>query len=76
MRFKIDSPAAIALAAIVGLLNGLVWPVLARFTLPLSVLTLGLGSLVLNAGLFALAASVLPGSRSAGGPRRSSWWSR
>jgi uncharacterized membrane protein YvlD (DUF360 family) len=61
-RFTIDRPAtALVLAAIVGLLNGLVWPVLARFTLPLSVLTLGLGSLVLNAGLFALAASVLPG---------------
>ena len=69
VRFKIDSPAtAIALAAIVGLLNGLVWPVLARFTLPLSVLTLGLGSLVLNAGLFALAASAAPGVQIGGWP--------
>jgi putative membrane protein len=40
--FTLDGAgAAIATAALVGVLNALVWPLLARFALPLSVLTLG-----------------------------------
>jgi uncharacterized membrane protein YvlD (DUF360 family) len=59
--FTLAGPAtALAMAAVVGALNALVWPVLARFALPLTVLTLGLAGLVLNGALLALAAGILP----------------
>jgi uncharacterized membrane protein YvlD (DUF360 family) len=60
--FEIDSvAAAFGMAAVMGVLNALVWPVLARYTLPLSVLTLGLSALVLNGALIVLAALISPG---------------
>ena len=40
--------SALAAAAFIGLANALVWPVLVRIALPFTVLTLGLGALVLN----------------------------
>jgi putative membrane protein len=40
--------AALVAAALIGLLNALVWPLLIRFALPFTVLTLGIGVLVLN----------------------------
>jgi putative membrane protein len=47
--FTLDGArAALATAAVVGILNAFVWPVLARLALPLSVLTLGLAGLVLT----------------------------
>jgi uncharacterized membrane protein YvlD (DUF360 family) len=59
----LDGPsAALATAALVGALNALVWPLLARFALPLSVLTLGLGALALNAVLVVFAIDVVPGA--------------
>jgi uncharacterized membrane protein YvlD (DUF360 family) len=59
--FTLDGPgAALATAALVGVLNALVWPLLARFALPLSVLTLGLGALALNAVLVVFAIDVVP----------------
>jgi uncharacterized membrane protein YvlD (DUF360 family) len=61
--FVLDGTAnAIGAAALIGLLNALVWPTLARFALPLTVLTLGLGALVLNGALVALAIDLLPGA--------------
>ncbi len=61
--FTLDGPeAALTTAALVGVLNALVWPVIARFALPLSVLTLGLGALALNGALVALAIEVIPGA--------------
>ena len=42
---------ALAVAALLGLLNALIWPLLQRVLLPITVLTLGLASLVIN-GLF------------------------
>jgi putative membrane protein len=61
--FTLDgADAALATAAIVGVLNALVWPVLARLALPLSVLTLGLAGLALNAALVTLAIDVVPGA--------------
>jgi uncharacterized membrane protein YvlD (DUF360 family) len=61
--FTLDGPgAALATAALVGVLNALVWPLLARFALPLSVLTLGLGALALNAVLVVFAIDVVPGA--------------
>jgi uncharacterized membrane protein YvlD (DUF360 family) len=50
--------AALGMAALVGLLNALVWPLFVRFALPITVLTLGLAALVLN-GLLVLAADAL-----------------
>jgi uncharacterized membrane protein YvlD (DUF360 family) len=39
---------AFGAAALIGLLNALVWPLLLRFALPLTVLTLGLGVILVN----------------------------
>ncbi|MFN8164451.1 MAG: phage holin family protein [Solirubrobacterales bacterium] len=54
--------AAIGAAVAVGLLNALIWPALARLTLPLTVLSLGLVGLVLNGLLVALAIDLVPGA--------------
>lgn len=61
--FTVDGPAAaLAIAALVALLNALVWPFLARVALPLSVLTLGLAGLALNAALVTVAIDLMPGA--------------
>jgi uncharacterized membrane protein YvlD (DUF360 family) len=52
---------ALGAAAMIGLLNAFVWPVLARLALPLTVLTLGLAAIVLNGVLAMLAIDLLPG---------------
>ncbi|MHA7209134.1 phage holin family protein [Arthrobacter sp. MDT1-65] len=57
----------IVTAAVVGLVNALVGPVLRLLALPLTLLTLGLFSLVVNAVLLWLAA-VFSGSLQLGGP--------
>src|SRR5215204_1844653 len=57
-----DAAAAIGAAALIGLLNALIWPTLARFALPLTVLTLGGAALVLNGLLVTFAIDVLPGA--------------
>jgi uncharacterized membrane protein YvlD (DUF360 family) len=60
--FDVSSPgAAIGFAAVAGLLNALLWPLLPRVALPLTVVTLGLGALVLNGLVTLLAAVVAPG---------------
>jgi uncharacterized membrane protein YvlD (DUF360 family) len=62
--FVLDGAAsALAAAAAIGLLNALVWPALARFALPLTVLTLGGAALVLNGVLVTFAIDALPGAR-------------
>jgi len=53
-------------ALLLGVLNGFVKPVLVLLTLPLQVLTLGLFTVVINALLFWLALSVVPGLAVAG----------
>jgi uncharacterized membrane protein YvlD (DUF360 family) len=59
--FRIDTvETAIVAAGVLGLLNALVWPVLVRLALPLTVLTLGLAPLALNAGLVGVVARLLP----------------
>lgn len=54
-------PSAIIAAIIIGLLNLIVRPLLLLLTLPITILTLGLFMLVINALLFWLAASLVPG---------------
>ena len=50
--FHVDGPAAaLAAAALIGLANALIWPLLIRIALPFTVLTLGLGALVLNGAI-------------------------
>jgi putative membrane protein len=56
-----DWKAAAIAALVLGLVNTLVKPVLVLLTLPVTVLTLGLFLIVLNALLFWAVASVVPG---------------
>ena len=52
--------AALLAAGVIGLLNTLVRPLLVLFTLPVTVITLGLFLFVINALMFWLAAGLLP----------------
>jgi uncharacterized membrane protein YvlD (DUF360 family) len=56
-----DFGAALGSAALLGLVNALVWPLVIRFALPLTVLTLGLGVVVLNGAMVLLVAAIDPG---------------
>ena len=61
--FSVDNAwAALGAAAVIGVLNALVWPVLARIALPLTVLTLGLAALLLNGILVTFAINLIPGA--------------
>jgi putative membrane protein len=53
--------AALIAALVIGLVNALVRPVLLLLTLPVNILTLGLFTLVVNALMFWLAASLVSG---------------
>ena len=53
--------AAVGAVAAIGVLNALLWPILSYLILPFAVLTLGLLSLVLNAGLVQLASAFVTG---------------
>jgi uncharacterized membrane protein YvlD (DUF360 family) len=53
--------AAVAAAALIGLVNALVWPLVLWFALPLTVMTLGLGVVVLNGAIVLLASAIEPG---------------
>lgn len=57
----LDWQAVLAAALVLGLLNAFLRPILIFLTLPVSVLTLGLFTLVINAFLFYLAAHVVRG---------------
>jgi len=59
---SISSGTALAFGALVlGFVNAVVRPVMALLTLPLTLLTLGLFYLVVNAAAFGLAAALVPG---------------
>lgn len=53
--------AAIVLAVVLGLINIFIKPIITIVTLPLTILTLGLFSLVINACLILLSAYIVPG---------------
>ncbi|SOE52538.1 FIG028593: membrane protein [plant metagenome] len=61
--------SALIAALVLGLLNMLVKPVLVFLTLPITIVTLGLFLIVLNALLFWFAGSILKGFQVAG-----FWW--
>jgi putative membrane protein len=52
---------ALVVALVLGLLNAIVRPVLVLLTLPVTLLTLGLFVLVINAVVFLLASALVPG---------------
>jgi putative membrane protein len=59
---SIDTPATLILAGILlGVVNSIVRPIAILLTLPMTILTLGLFLLVINAGMVALVAWMLPG---------------
>jgi putative membrane protein len=60
MRFASASQLIVS-AIVLGIVNGLVRPLAFLLTFPITVLTLGLFLLVLNAGMLALVALIVPG---------------
>src|SRR6202041_2915295 len=64
---SIDTPSTLILAGILlGVVNSIVRPIAILLTLPMTILTLGLFLLVINAGMVALVAWMLPGMHVAG----------
>jgi putative membrane protein len=64
---SIDTPATLLLAGILlGVVNAIVRPIAILLTLPMTLITLGLFLLVINAGMVALVAWMLPGMHVAG----------
>ncbi len=56
-----DFKSAMIAVAVIGLINALIKPVLLLLTLPITILTLGLFTFVINAILFMFAGSLLSG---------------
>jgi putative membrane protein len=56
-----SAPALLVAALVLGFLNAVLKPVLVVLTLPITIVTLGIFYFVLNAILFALAATLVPG---------------
>ena len=69
-----DVTGALAGALAIGLVNALVWPLLIRFALPFTVLTLGLGALVLNGAGGPAASPRSSRASTSTGSARGSWW--
>jgi putative membrane protein len=57
---------AVAVAIVLGIVNALLGPVLLVLTLPLNILTLGLFTFVIIAGLVMLTTALVPGFKVAG----------
>jgi uncharacterized membrane protein YvlD (DUF360 family) len=60
----IDVPsfgAVLVTTAVIAILHALLWPLLIRLLLPLTVLTFGIGSLVMNAAIISLAIRLVDG---------------
>lgn len=57
----IDFTTAIIVAAVLGLLNAIVKPILIILTLPITIVTFGLFLLVINAGIILLADNFITG---------------
>jgi len=64
----IDDATTLVLAgALLGIVNAIVRPIAIILTLPITIVTLGFFLLVVNAGMVALVASILPGFHIFGG---------
>src|SRR5262245_50135081 len=53
--------AAVATTAFIAVVNALLWPIVIRLVLPITVLSFGLASLLLNAGVVMLAINLIDG---------------
>ena len=62
----VSFPIAILAAVVIGLVNALIRPLIELLSLPITILTFGLFSLVINALMFGLAAWFTPGFTVAG----------
>jgi uncharacterized membrane protein YvlD (DUF360 family) len=60
-RDSLSLDAAILVALAMAIINAVLWPLLIRVALPLTIVTFGLGSLALSAGMVALAFYVVDG---------------
>jgi uncharacterized membrane protein YvlD (DUF360 family) len=61
-RVTVDNiAAAIRAAAIIGLLNALLWPLLSFVLIPFAVFTLGIGALLINGFMVLLASNIVDG---------------
>jgi uncharacterized membrane protein YvlD (DUF360 family) len=56
-----DFRAAVVGAAVIGLLNALLWPILSYIIVPFAVLTLGLAALLMNGLIVWIASLIVPG---------------
>src|SRR6202790_1740643 len=64
---SIDTPATLILAGVLlGIVNSIVRPIAILLTLPMTIFTLGLFLLVINAGIVAFVGGILPGIHVAG----------
>jgi putative membrane protein len=61
--------AALLTAVVLGIINALIKPVLILLTLPITIITLGLFTFVMNALMILLASSIVPGFQVDG-----FWW--
>lgn len=52
---------SLVLAVVLGIINAFIKPIIILLTLPVTIITLGLFALVINAGLVMLAAAIVPG---------------
>ncbi len=69
----IDTPTTLILAGVLlGIVNAVVRPIAVLLTLPMTLITLGFFLLVINAGMVALVAWILPGMQLDG--FRSAFW--
>jgi putative membrane protein len=59
-------PAAMIAGAVIGIVNGLVRPILFLLSLPINLITLGAFTLVINGFCFWLAAAIVPGFKVSG----------
>lgn len=67
--FRIDGwQYAVVAAIIFGLVNTFIGPVLKIISFPITILTIGLFSIVINWALFALTVSIAPGFKTTGEP--------
>jgi putative membrane protein len=65
---RIDNATTLVLAgALLGIVNAIVRPIAILLTLPITILSLGFFLLVVNAGMVALVAGILPGFHIPGG---------
>ncbi|HWW81037.1 MAG TPA: phage holin family protein [Steroidobacteraceae bacterium] len=65
---RIDDATTLILAgALLGIINAIVRPIAILLTLPITILSLGFFLLVVNAGMVALVAGILPGFHIPGG---------